>query len=305
MWDALLLQSGYNAALVSIGAALLGIAAGAVGAFVNLRRRALVSDAMAHATLPGVGLAFLVMVAFGGEGRNLAGLLTGAALSAALGLWAVQRLSRTRLPEDTAIGAVLSTFYGAGVVILTVVQELNAGRPAGLEGFLLGSTAGMLRADAMLIAGGGATVLLALWLLRRPLTMVAFDAPHARMMGVSPTWTDAALMLLTLGVVLLGLRVVGLILIVALLITPATAARMWTNRAGMVAAIAGGIGAVCGYIGAATSAAVPDLPTGPVIVVLAFAAFVLSALFAPNRGMIARALSRLRLRRKLGAAHGI
>lgn len=289
MLSALFLQSGYNAALVTVGAALLGLAAGAVGTFVNLRRRALVSDAMAHATLPGVGLAFLAMVALGGEGRALAGLLAGAGLSAALGLWAVQALSRTRLPEDAAIGAVLSTFYGAGIVILTVIQSLGTGKPAGLEGFLLGSTAGMLQADAVLIGAGGALVLALLALLRRPLAMVAFDAGHARMMGVSARAMDAALMLLTLAVVLLGLRVVGLILIVALLITPAAAARLWSDRAGTVALVAAGIGAGSGWLGAAISASVPDLPTGPVIVVLAFAAFVLSLVAAPRHGLLARA----------------
>lgn len=303
--NALLLQAGYNAALVSLGAGLLGFAAGCVGAFVNLRRRALVSDAMAHATLPGVGLAFLLMAAFGGEGRNLAGLLAGAALSAALGLLAVQRLTRTRLPEDTAIGAVLSTFYGAGIVILTVIQNLDVGRPAGLEGFLLGSTAGMLRGDALLIAGGGAVTLLLLAALARPLALAAFDPGHARMMGLSPRLLDMVLMLMTLAVVLLGLRVVGLILIVALLITPATAARYWSDRAPRVALIGGGIGALSGHVGAALSASLPDLPTGPVIVLLAFAAFLFSALFAPRRGLITRALNRRSLRRaSRGTARG-
>jgi manganese/zinc/iron transport system permease protein len=297
MLSALFLQSGYNAALVTVGAALLGLAAGMVGSFVNLRRRALVSDAMAHATLPGVGLAFLTMVALGGDGRALAGLLAGAALSAALGLWAVQALARTRLSEDAAIGAVLSTFYGAGIVILTVIQSLGAGKPAGLEGFLLGSTAGMLQADALLIGGGGAVVLALLALMARPLKMVAFDPGHARMMGVSPRLMDAALMLLTLAVVLLGLRVVGLILIVALLITPAAAARLWSDRAGIVALIAGGIGAACGWTGAALSASLPDIPTGPVIVLLAFAAFAISLVAAPRHGLLARAARGHRLGR--------
>jgi manganese/zinc/iron transport system permease protein len=106
--DALLLQAGYNAALVAVGAALLGFAAGTAGTFLFLRKRALVSDAVAHATLPGVGIAFLVMVALGGEGRSLAGLLLGSALSAFAGLWLVEWIARkTRLSEDAAIGAVL------------------------------------------------------------------------------------------------------------------------------------------------------------------------------------------------------
>lgn len=287
--SALFLQAGYNATLVSIGAALLGLAAGSVGAFLTLRRRALASDAMAHATLPGVGLAFLAMAALGGDGRNLAGLLLGAGLTAALGLFLLQRLTtRTRLPEDAAIGAVLSTFYGAGIVLLTVIQNLSLGRPAGLEGFLLGSTAGMLLSDAMLIAGGGAAILLLLALLRRPLAMTAFDPDHAQQMGVNTRAADTALLLLTLACVLLGLRVVGLILIVALLITPALTARLWSDRIGIVALLAGGIGAVAGHLGASLSLALPDLPTGPSIVLLVFAGFLTSILIAPRKGLLTR-----------------
>ncbi len=277
MWQALALQAGYNAALVSIGAALLGAAAGGAGAFLTLRRRALMSDAMAHATLPGIGLGFLVMVAFGGDGRFLPGLMLGAALTAALGLWAVQRLTR-RLPEDAATGAVLASFYGFGIVILTVIQGLGQGRPAGLETVLLGSTAGMLRQDAILIGFGGALVLAALWALRRPLSLVAFDPVQARLMGLSPRSMDAALMALVLAVVLVGLNVTGLILIVALLVTPAVTARLWVRTVSGTATLSAAIGAACGYIGAAISAAVPDLPTGPVIVLLAFLGFATSLL---------------------------
>lgn len=289
MIQAFLLQSGYNATLVTLGAMALGLATGAVGAFLFLRKRSLMPDAMAHATLPGVGMAFLVMVAFGGEGRFLPGLLLGAGVSSLLGLWVLQGLVRgTRLPEDAAIGIVLSTFYGAGIVLLTYIQGLGAGRQAGLEGFLLGSTAGMLREDVYLIAGGGVLVLLALAALRRVLVMVAFDPGYAGVMGVRPAWVDAALMALVLAVVLLGIRVVGAILLVALLITPAVAARMWTDRVGVMVLIAAGIGGAAGYGGAAMSAAVPGLPTGAVIVALVFAAFVVSALIAPKRGLIGR-----------------
>jgi len=289
MIQSLLLQSGYNATLVTLGAMALGLATGAVGAFLFLRKRSLVPDAMAHATLPGVGIAFLVMVAFGGEGRFLPGLLLGAGVSSLLGLWVLQGLVRgTRLPEDAAIGIVLSTFYGAGIVLLTYIQGLGAGRQAGLEGFLLGSTAGMLRADVYLIAGGGMLVLAALIALRRVLVMVAFDPGYAAVMGVRPAWVDAALMGLVLAVVLLGIRVVGAILVVALLITPAVAARMWTDRVGVMVLIASGIGGAAGFGGAAMSAAVPGLPTGAVIVALVFAAFVISAIIAPKRGLLGR-----------------
>lgn len=297
--DALILNAGYNAALVGIGAALLGLAAGCTGAFVTLRRRALTSDAMAHATLPGIALAFLVMAAAGGEGRNLAGLMVGAGLSAALALVWLDHLSRTRLPEDAAIGATLASFYGAGIVLMTVIQNLALGRPAGLDSVLLGSTAGMLRGDAITLAAGAALTLAVLLVLRRPLIMTAFDPGHARLMGVNTALMDRALLLLTLACVLLGLHVVGLILVVALLIIPALAARLWSDRMETVALLAGAIGAVAGYLGAALSVALPDLPTGPAVVMIAFATFALSALIAPGRGLVAQAAARVRLRRSL------
>jgi manganese/zinc/iron transport system permease protein len=146
----------------------------------------------------------------------------------------------------------------------------------------------MLREDVLLIAGGGALVLAALLTLRRLLVMVAFDPGYAQVMGVRPAWVDAALMVLVLAVVLLGIRVVGAILVVALLITPAVAARMWTDRVGVMAVIAAAMGGAAGYGGAVLSAALPGVPTGPMIVMLAFAGFVVSAVLAPKRGLIGR-----------------
>ncbi|WP_150122080.1 metal ABC transporter permease, partial [Sulfitobacter sp. HI0129] len=171
IFDALSLQLGYNATLVTIGATLLGMAGGVGGTFLFLRKRALVSDAISHATLPGVALAFMVMVALGGDGRSLTGLLAGAALSAAAGLLIVSWLStRTRLAEDAAIGSVLSVFFGFGIVLLTIIQTMNTGRQAGLESFLLGATAGMLRSEAFIIAISAALTLVLVLVLRRPLT---------------------------------------------------------------------------------------------------------------------------------------
>jgi manganese/zinc/iron transport system permease protein len=295
--EALSLGAGRNAQLVTVGTALLGLAAGAVGTFTVLRKRALVSDAMAHATLPGVAGAFLVMVALGGSGRATLGLMAGAALTAALGLLAVEALaSRTRLPEDAAIGAVLSVFFGAGVVLLTIIQTMSAGQQAGLESVLLGSTAGMLRADALLIAGGGVLACLAVWTLRRPLTLVAFDEGFAQASGVDVRRVDRLAMLLVLGVTVAGLRVVGLVLIVALLIVPPVAARFWTDRAGRMAVLAGLFGALSGWVGTALSATAPDLPAGPLVVLTAAAILALSLLLAPRRGVLARTAARARAR---------
>ena len=304
--DALTLGAGYNAALVAVGAALLGFSAGAAGSFLFLRKRALVSDAVAHATLPGVGLAFMAMVALGGDGRNLAGLLAGSALSAWAGLLALEWMARrTRLSEDAAIGAVLSVFFGIGIVLLTVIQTMGAGRQAGLEDFLLGATAGMLLSDAMLIAGGGALVLALLWLLRRPLTLVAFDPDYAAAAGYDVRRIDLAAMGLGMAVTVIGLKLVGLVLIVALLIIPPVTARFWTERTGRMVWVAGALGAVSGYGGAALSASAPDLPTGPIIVLTAAAIFALSLLFAPARGVAAALWRHRRFQRRVHRRQGL
>lgn len=303
---ALFLQSGYNAALVAVGAGLLGLAAGAAGAFVFLRKRALVSDAVAHATLPGVCLAFMLMVAFGGDGRNLPGLMLGSALSAAAGLLLVDWITRrTRLAEDAAIGAVLSVFFGLGIVLLTVIQTMSTGRQAGLESFLLGSTAGMLFADAVVIAVGGAVAVCLVWLFRRPMTLVAFDPGFAEAGGLPVRKVDLAMMGLVLAVTVIGLKLVGLILVVALLIIPSVTARFWTDRTDRLVLVASLVGGASGWIGAALSASAPQLPTGPIIVLVGFALFVGSLLFSPNRGVVASLLRRRRFQIRVHRRQGL
>ncbi len=306
LWDALSLQLGYNATLVAIGATLLGISAGVTGTFLFLRKRALVSDAISHATLPGVCLAFMFLVALGGDGRNLAGLLLGSAVSAGVGLLCMNWLTRhTRLAEDAAIGAVLSVFFGFGVVLLTIIQTMGIGRQAGLEGFLLGSTAGMLWADAVIIAVGGAATLLLVMIIRRPMTMVAFDPEFAAARGLPVHRIDLAMMGLVLAVTVVGLKIVGLILIVALLILPPVTARFWSQRSDNVVLIAGATGGLAGYLGAALSASAPNLPTGPIIVLVSFGFFALSMLLAPARGVLAAVLRHLRFQRRVHIRQGL
>jgi manganese/zinc/iron transport system permease protein len=305
-FEALFLQAGYNASLVAIGAGLLGFAAGASGTFMFLRKRALVSDAVATSTLPGVAIAFMVMVAFGGDGRDLAGLLVGATLTAAIGLLIIEWIPRrTRLAEDAAIGSVLGVSYGIGIVLLTVVQTMSSGRQAGLEGFLLGSTAGMLFQDAMIIAIGGSLAVLATWLMRRPMTLVAFDPEYAAALGYNVRHIDLVMMGLVLAITVTGLKLVGLVLIVAILIIPPVTARFWTERAQRVIWISGGIGGVSGYLGAVISASAPALPTGPIIVLVASAIFALSLFLSPSRGVLAALIRHRRFQRRVHRRQGL
>jgi len=306
LWSALTFTAGYNTALVTIGAALLGAAGGAVGTFALLRRRSLVSDAIGHATLPGLALAFIVMAVLTGDGRWMPGLMIGAAVTATLGLLAIGAIvSRTRLHEDAAIGAVLSVFFGAGVVLLTVIQMLDTGNQAGLSTYLLGSAAGMLRSEALLIAAVSAAVVLAIFLLRRPLTVVAFDADYAAVRGINVKRADFMLALILLAVVVTSLKIVGLVLSVAITIIPAVAARFWTDRVNRMIPIAAGLGAVGAYIGAAISSVARNLPTGSLIVLTLFAIFILSMCFAPERGVFASAWKHYRFKLRVHERQGL
>lgn len=296
----------YNVALVMFGAGILGLAAGVTGTFMFLRKRALLSDAISHATLPGLCGGFMVMVALGGTGRALEGLLLGSAISAALGLLAVNFLkSRTRLSEDAAIGAVLSSFFGLGVVMLTLIQNMSAGRQAGLDQLLLGSTAAMLREDAEMIAIGAALVFMVGLVLHRAMTLTAFDENFARALGLNVPLIDAAAMALVLAVTVAGLKIVGLILIVALLIIPPVTARLWSNRAAYIWPIAGAIGGASGLIGAGLSSLAPDLPTGAIIVLVAAGFFLISLLVAPARGVLASAMRHRKFQRRVHRRQGL
>lgn len=293
----LLLQAGYNTIVVMLGAAALGAATGIVGVFALLRRRALVADAVAHATLPGVALGFIAAVALGFSGRNLSFLLAGAALTAVLATLSIQWIAnRTRLTEDTAIASVLATFFALGIVLLTVIQTLKTGGQAGLDIYLLGATAGMLREEAIMLALFSLLVAAIVALLFKELTLISFDADYARAHGFPVRLLDLAILGLVLVVIVIGLRIVGLVLIVALLITPPAAARFWTDHTGRMTIVSAAIGAFSAYFGAAISAIRPDTPTGAVIVLVAFALLLVSVFFGAARGIVMRAIGARRLR---------
>ena len=306
LWAALSLSLGYNATLVILGASLLGAAAGMVGTFLYLRKNALISDAISHATLPGLGFAFLVAFGFGIDGRQLLILLSGSALSAALGLYFVNWLTReTRLTQDTAIGCVLSVFFAFGVVLSTIIQVIPAGRKAGLESFLLGSTAGMLYSDALLILVLSIITALVLFVFLRPIKLVVFDQVYSETLGISVRRVDFIILTVTLAVTVLGMKIVGLILIVALLIIPAVSARFWSERTNIILVTSTLFGALSGYIGSAISAISPGLPTGPIIVLCCFGLFLFSFLFAPKRGVLAVALDYYRFQKAVHLTQGL
>lgn len=279
---------GHNTQVVMLGVMLLGAASALVGTFTLLRRRALLSDALSHATLPGIALAWLVLTFAGLPAKNLPALLTGAMVTALAGVFAVNWIKRhTRVSSDAAIGIVLASFYGFGVVLLSYIQQINTGSPAGLELFIIGQAATMTAPDARLIASISLLCLGVSVLLFKELKLLCFDSEFMQGAGWPVHRVDLALSALTVLVVVVGLQVVGLVLSIALLIIPPVTARFWSDRMSVNAVISVSIGAISCLLGALWSAFADNLPTGATIIVIAGAMFVFSLLLSP-RGLIAQ-----------------
>ncbi len=282
---------------VMIGTALLGGMSGVVGSFAVLRGRPLVGDMLAHAALPGVCLAFLLMGT-----RNLLGLSLGALASGLVAIAAVTVIVRwTRTKEDAAIGIVLSTFFGAGVVLLSVIQKPSVGgNKAGLNLYLFGEPANMLTGDLFLLAGVAALVLLTVAMLFKEFQLVCFDIDFAQSQGWPTLGLDLAMMTALAVVTVVGLPIVGVILMVAMIILPAATARFWTNRLHILLLLAGALGVAAGLLGSQLGR---NLPAGASIVLTATALFVVSLLFAPQRGVVAQVVAEWRLRRRISREH--
>ena len=303
-WQRVLLLQDYNTRIVVFGAAMLGCAAGLVGCFTLLRKRALMGDAISHATLPGIAIAFVIASRLGWNERSLPILLLGATVSGLAGVAVILWLRRwTRLKEDTALGIVLSVFFGGGVALMGVVQQMKTGRAAGLESFILGRTASMNLADARLIAAASLVCVVVCLLLYKEFKLLCFDESFAGSRGFPVLALDIGLMFTVVVISIVGLQAVGLILMVALLIIPAAAARFWTENLWVMVVIAAVLGGAGGMLGAAVSALFPKLPSGAMIVLTCSTFFLVSMVFGPARGVTARVLRRRRLNRSIQRQH--
>ncbi|WP_152193096.1 metal ABC transporter permease [Georgenia satyanarayanai] len=266
------LLGDYTLRTVALGVAVLGLLGGTLGTFAVLRRQSLLSDALAHATLPGVVVGFLLTGTTAGSGLLLGAAAT-AALAAGLVLVVVQR---TRVKQDAALALVLSVFFGAGTVLLTYVAGTGASGQSGLDRFVLGHAASLVTADVRAMAVATAVALAVVALSYKELKLVAFDPAFARAVGYPVRRVEALLTTLLVVAIVVGIQTVGVVLVAALLITPAAAARQWTDRLAAMIVLAALIGALSGVTGAALSATATDLPTGPLVVLVATAVLVLS-----------------------------
>jgi manganese/zinc/iron transport system permease protein len=278
------LFTDYTLRTVALGVAVLGAVSGALGSFAVLRRQALLGDAMSHAALPGIVLAFLLT----GQ-RDPLILLLGAGVAAWLGAVLLQAITHTtRIKEDSGLALILAVFFGLGLVLLSVSQRNPNAAQAGLRSFLFGQAAAMVTRDVVTITVIGAMALVIVGIFWKQFKLISFDPDFAASLGLPVRRLSVLLTSLIIVAIVLGLQTVGVVLMSAMLVAPAAAARQWTNRLGVMVLLAAFFGAVAGVAGATISATARGLSTGPTIVLCISAIVVVSLLCAPARGVLWR-----------------
>ncbi len=272
----------YTLRMVTLGTAILGAVSGALGTFAVLRQQSLLGDAVSHAALPGIGLAFLLT----GSKASLI-LMVGAGLTGWLATAVVLFVvASTRVKYDSALGLVLSVFFGAGLVLLTFIQKFPNANQAGLDSFLFGQAASLIAQDVITMAVLGGLAFVILILFWKEFKLLAFDSEFAHSLELPVRRLDLGLTTLLVVAIVIGLQTVGVVLMSAMIIAPAAAARQWTNHFGVMMLIAMMLGSLSGIAGSLLSVSTSNLPTGPTIVVCAASLVVVSMLFAPKRGII-------------------
>ncbi len=286
------LLQDYTFQTVALGSALLGLISGVLGSFAVLRKQSLLGDGVSHSALPGVVMAFVLL-----GSKNTEMLLLGALVSGLLAtLLIVSIVRHTRVKFDSALALTMSVFFGLGLVLLTYVQKIPNSNQAGLKRFIFGQASTLLQRDIVLMAVCGLALLSLVLLFWKEFKLFTFDSDFAQSLGFSPSRLNLLLSFMIVLAIIIGLQTVGVILMSAMLITPAVAARQWTNKLWVMAALSALFGAVSGVAGTAASSLVPRLPTGPAIVVCVSAIVAVSILFAPGRGVLHRLYQRRRNR---------
>jgi manganese/zinc/iron transport system permease protein len=286
----------YTLAVVALGGAALGLVTGALGCFAVLRRQSLMGDALSHAALPGVGMAFLV------AGRDLGWLMLGAGIASWLGVAIINAIKRaTRIKQDAAMGMVLAAFFAFGIALLSYIQGRPDASQAGLDQFIFGQAAAMVTSDVILISLAGLAAFIVMLVFWKEFKLVTFDPEFAGANGFRVNLIEAIMSTLIVVAIVLGLQLAGVILMVGMLIAPAVAARQWTHHLEQMVVLAGVFGAFAGATGAVVSAAGVGIPTGPLIIVVASALVFVSLMIAPERGIVWRVWQQRQDRRQFAA----
>ncbi|TBL80133.1 metal ABC transporter permease [Paenibacillus thalictri] len=284
-----------NARWILFGCMLLGLSSGVIGSFAYLRKQSLMGDALSHAALPGVCIAFMLS-----GSKSIFLFLLGAAAAGITATFGIGFITRhTRIKQDSALAIVLTVFFGLGIVLLTQIQHSGSGNQSGLDKFLFGQAASMMQSDVMIMAVISIVLVGICSLLFKEFKLLSFDPGFARGIGYPVAVMDQLMMFLIVIAVVAGIQAVGVVLMAALLITPAVSARYWTDKLGLMVVLSGLFGALSGSIGTLISASGNNLPTGPLTVLVATCLFVVSVIAAPRRGILSKVLLHASVRHKI------
>lgn len=290
-----LVFSDYTLRTITLGTAILGAVTGMLGSFAVLRKQSLLGDAISHAALPGIAIAFLIT---GAKDSNT--LLLGALVSGLIGtFWIRGIITKTHLKSDTALGLILSLFFGFGMLLLTFIQKQPNANQAGLDKYLFGQAATLLESDVWLMAVVTGLCLLVLLLFWKEFKILLFDQDYAKTLGFNTRTIDVLITSFIVLAIVLGLQTVGVVLMSAMLLAPAAAARQWTNSLSTMVLLAAIFGAFSGVFGTAISASQNNLSTGPVIVLVASVFVIFSFIFSPSRGLLFKQIRIIANRRDL------
>lgn len=274
----------YTLRTITLGTAILGAVCGMLGSFAVLRKQSLLGDAISHAALPGIALAFLITGA-----KDSGTLLLGALISGLIGtFWIRGIITKTYLKSDTALGLILSLFFGFGMLLLTFIQKQPNANQAGLDKYLFGQAATLLESDVWFMAIVTGICLVIVLLFWKEFKLLLFDADYTKTLGFNTKFIDILITSFIVLAIVLGLQTVGVVLMSAMLLAPAAAARQWTNSLGVMVILAAVFGAFSGVVGTAISATQNNLSTGPVIVLVAAVLVLISFVFSPGRGLLFR-----------------
>ena len=277
-----MIEFDYTLVTVVLGGALVGLLSGVFGVYALLRKQSLLGDTISHAALPGIALVFLIL-----RVKHPLALTLGAMAAGWLGTMTIPAVvNRSRIKLDTIMAIVLAVFFGLGLALLSIIQKLPTANQAGLTKFLYGNASTMLRQDVHVMAGFTLISICAVFLFWKEFKISTFDADYARSLGLPVRWIDMILLSLIVVAITVGLQTVGVVLMSAMLVAPAAAARQWTNRLGIMTLLSALFGMGASISGALLSSSITNLPTGPSTVCVITLFFLISILFAPNRGLL-------------------
>lgn len=282
--ELLYILQDYTFQIVALGTGLLGLLSGVIGSFTTLQKESLLGDALSHAALPGIIIGYMVI-----GRKEWLFLLGGATISGLISTAVIQWLSKSgKVKFDNALSLTLSSFFGLGLVLMTYLQRIPDGDQAGIDNFIYGQASSMLLRDVEILIVAVIIALVLIILFWKELKVYTFDKQYARTLGLNTTFIQGLISVIMIVTIILGLESVGVILMSALLVGPAVAARQWTNRLNIMVILSGSFGLISGVTGTLISSLYTQIPTGPTIVVVLSIITFFSLLFAPKRGVISK-----------------